>query len=99
MSRWNVIGWGNRFHFDRDKKLAPVTVRGSFGGRLSTRTGSWFLMIRDEIGKRLNRQTGAQGELADAVVFGIGVGGRFLVPLNSILGPGGLIRDKPARSQ
>ena len=39
------------------------------------------------------------GKLADAVVFCIGVGVRFLVPLNGILGPSGLIGDRPARGE
>ena len=38
-------------------------------------------------------------ELANTVVLGIGVGGRFLVPSNDILGPNGLIGDKPARGE
>ena len=38
-------------------------------------------------------------ELANAVVLGIGVGGRFLIPSNGILGPSGLIGDKPARGE
>jgi len=56
-------------------------------------------MIRDEIGKRLDREAGAPGKLADAVVFGITVSGRFLVSPNAILGPGGSIGEKPARGK